>query len=112
MADDTVWCHVRVDRKLCLWLVANGRWTDLEQLIHHFRVYGTIPRTEVRDGRLYAVAEQLPGIAGAPLECLELAKSQTAFSGCIQRVTWHDDRLEVHGWAFIRGLDLASVRHS
>ena len=70
IADDTVWCHVRVDRKLRLWLVANGRWADLEQLIQHVRVYGTIPRTEVRDGRLYAVAEEWPGIcrssAGVP----------------------------------------------
>ena len=108
MADDTVWPHVRVERKLCLWLVANGRWTNLEQLIHHFWTYGPIPRTEVRDGRVYAVAEQLPGVAGVPLECLELGERQTAFSGCIQRVTWNGDRLDVHGWAFIRGLDHAT----
>ena len=36
MADDTVWPHVRVERKLRLWLVANGRWTELRTLLHHF----------------------------------------------------------------------------
>ena len=104
-----MWPHVRVDRKPRLWLVANGRWTELEQLLQHFWLYGSIPRTELRDGRLYAMAEQLPGAAGAPANCLELSENQTALSGCIERVAWHDDRLEVHGWAFIRGLDLASV---
>jgi CDP-glycerol glycerophosphotransferase len=108
MADDTAWPHVRVERKLDLWLVANGRWTDLEQLTHHFAIYGPIPRTEVRDGRVYAVAEHLPGIAGIPQEYLELGESQTAFSGCIEHVAWDGDRLEVHGWAFIRGLDLTT----
>ena len=108
LADDTVWRQVRVDRKLRLWLVANGRWTALEQLIQHVLLYGSIPRTEIRDGRLYAVAEELPGVAGAPLECLELGESQTALSGCIDHVVWHEDRLDVHGWAFIRGLDLSS----
>jgi CDP-glycerol glycerophosphotransferase (TagB/SpsB family)/glycosyltransferase involved in cell wall biosynthesis len=108
MADDTVWPHVRVERKLCLWLVASRRWTHLEQLTHHFGIYGSIPRTEVREGRVYAVAEELPHIDDAPLECRELANSQTAFSGCIERVAWDGDRLELHGWAFIRGVDLAT----
>jgi CDP-glycerol glycerophosphotransferase len=106
LADDTVWPHVRVDRKLRLWLVANGRWADLEQLVQRVQLYGSMPRTEVRDGRLYAVAEEWPGVAGAPPELLELAESQTALSGCIEHIEWHDQRLEVHGWAFIRGLDL------
>jgi CDP-glycerol glycerophosphotransferase len=108
LADDTVWPHVRVDRKLRLWLVANGRWTDLEQFIQHVTLYGSIPRTEVRDGRVYAVAAELPGAGGAPLECLELGESQTALSGCIEHVAWRDEHLEVQGWAFIRGVDLAS----
>ena len=109
LADDTVWPHVRIDRKLRLWLVANGRWTELEQLHQHVGLYGSIPETELRDGHVYAVSEKLPGAAGAPTNCLELSQSQTALSGCIERVVWHDDRLEVHGWAFIRGVDLASV---
>jgi CDP-glycerol glycerophosphotransferase len=108
-AGDSVWPHVRVDRKLRLWLVTNGRWTELEQLLQHVALYGAIPRTELRDGRLYAVADELPGAVGAPVHSLELSGSQTDLSGCIERVVWHDDRLEVHGWAFIRGLDLDSV---
>jgi CDP-glycerol glycerophosphotransferase len=108
MADDTVWPHVRLERKIGLWLAANGRWTDLELLNHHFAIYGSIPKTEVRDGRVYAAADQLPGIAGVPLEYLELAESQTVFSGCIERIAWNGDHLEVHGWAFIQGLDLTT----
>jgi CDP-glycerol glycerophosphotransferase len=108
LADDTVWPQVRVERKIGLWLIANGRWTDLELLTHHFAIYGSIPRTEVRDGRVFAAPDQLPGIAGVPPEYLELAESQTAFSGCIERIAWDGDYLEVHGWAFIRGLDLAT----
>ena len=108
LTDETVWRHVRIDRKLRLWLVANGRWTDLAHLLQHGTLYGSIPKTEVRDGRLYAVAEDLPGAIAAPAECLELSESQTALSACVERVAWHDDWLEVHGWAFIRGLDLTS----
>jgi CDP-glycerol glycerophosphotransferase len=107
MADDTVWPQVRVARKLDLWLVAQGRWTDDERLIDHFGIYGSIPRTEVREGRIYAVADELPGVAGAPLECLELGEIETALSGCVERIAWDGDRLRVWGWAFIRGLDLA-----
>jgi CDP-glycerol glycerophosphotransferase len=106
LADDTVWRHVRVDPKLRLWLAANGRWTDLEQLIEHGRLYGSMPRTELRNGRLYAAADELPGGVDAPSDCMELSDSQTALSGCIERLAWYGDRLEVHGWAFIRGLDL------
>jgi CDP-glycerol glycerophosphotransferase len=108
LADDTAWPQVRVDRKLRLWLVANRRWTDLEQLIHHVVLYGAIPPTVVQDGRAYAVAAELTGGADAPLSYLELGESQTALSGCIERVTWRDQQLQVHGWAFIRGLDLGS----
>ena len=106
LTDETAWRQVRIDRKLRLWLVATGRWTDLEHLLQHGMLYGAIPKTEVRDGRLYAVAQDLPGATAAPVECLELSDSQTALSACVERVSWHGDRLEVHGWAFIRGLDL------
>jgi CDP-Glycerol:Poly(glycerophosphate) glycerophosphotransferase/Glycosyl transferase family 2 len=108
IADDSVWPHVRVDRKLRLRLIANGRWADLEQLIQHVRLYGSMPRTIVREGHVYAVAQELPGVAEAPPACLELAESQTALSDCIEHIAWHGERLDVHGWAFIRGLDLAS----
>jgi CDP-glycerol glycerophosphotransferase len=108
LADDTVWRQVRVDRKLRLWLVANRRWTDLELLIHHVLLYGSMPRTVVHGGRVYAAAGELTNLVGAPPDAYELGESQTALSGCVQHLTWHDQRLEVHGWAFIRGLDLSS----
>jgi CDP-glycerol glycerophosphotransferase len=106
LADETMWRQIRVDRKLRLWLVANGNWTDLERLLQHVALYGSIPKTEVRDGRLYAVGDDLPGLALAPVECRELSESQTSLSACVERIAWHEDTLEVHGWAFIRGLDL------
>jgi CDP-glycerol glycerophosphotransferase len=106
MADEAAWRQVRIDRKLRLWLAANGNWTDLGQLLQHGALYGSIPRTEVRDGRLYAVATELPGAAAAPVECLELSESQSALSACVERISWNNERLDVHGWAFIRGLDL------
>ena len=108
--DETVWSQVRIDRKLRLWLVANRQWTDLEMLLQHGALYGSIPETELHDGRLYAVADGLPGAASAPLECRELSENQTALSACVERVAWHHDRLDVHGWAFVRGLDLTSER--
>ncbi len=108
LADDAAWRQVRVDRKLRLWLVANQRWTDLEQLIQQVLLYGAIPPTVVQDGRVYAVAAHISGGADPPLRYLELAESQTALSGCIEHVTWRDQQLEAHGWAFIRGLDLGS----
>ena len=90
-------------------LARRQRTLDRARATHqHVLLYGSIPETELRDGRVYAVAEELPGAAGAPSNCLELGESQTALSGCIEHVVWHDDRLEVHGWAFIRGLDLGS----
>jgi len=108
LADDAAWRQVRVDRKLRLWLVANQRWTDLEQLIHQVLLYGAIPPTVIQHGRVYAVAAHSSGAADAPVRYLELAESQTALSGCIEHVTWRDQQLEAHGWAFIRGLDLGS----
>jgi CDP-glycerol glycerophosphotransferase len=107
-ADETAWRQVRVDRKLRLWLVANRHWTDLEQLLQYGALYGSIPETEVREGRVYAVRGELPGSAAAPHECRELSESQTALSACVEHIAWDDERLEVHGWAFIRGLDLTS----
>ena len=108
LADDAAWYQVRVDRKLRLWLVANRRWTELDQLIQQVLLYGAIPPTVVQDGRVYAVAGHVSGGADAPLGYLELGESQTALSGCIEHVTWSDQQLQVHGWAFIRGLDLSS----
>ena len=107
-ADETAWRQVRIDRKLRLWLVANGNWADLGQLLQHGALYGSIPQTEIRDRRLYAVAGELPGAAAAPRECLELSESQSALSACVERIAWDNEWLEVHGWAFIRGLDLTS----
>jgi CDP-glycerol glycerophosphotransferase len=107
-ANETVWAQVRIDRKLRLWFVAHGRWTDLEQLLQHVGLYGSIPKTVARGGHVYAVPQDLPGALAAPLECLELSENQTALSACVERVAWQDDQLDVHGWAFIRGLDLGS----
>ncbi len=108
-ADSLVRPHVRVERKLRLWLAATGAWAELALLVDHVRLFGAMPRTEVRDGRIVAVADALPGIAGAPPPLLELGDQETTLTGCVERVAWQEDRLVVHGWAFVGGLDLTGA---
>ncbi|MCW2801847.1 MAG: putative glycosyltransferase/glycerophosphotransferase [Propionibacteriaceae bacterium] len=109
-AGPLVWPHVRIDRRLRVWLGAEGRWTPLEHLVEFFRLNGSIPPTRVVDGSVIAdlpiVDELVPDV---PAFCLELAESQTALSACVQRAYFASDgRLVVDGWAFIRGVDLAT----
>ena len=108
-ADSLVRPHVRVERKLRLWLAATSAWTELALLVDHVRLFGAMPRTEVRDGLIFAVADALPGIAGAPPPLLELGDQETTLTGCVERVAWQQDRLVVQGWAFVGGLDLTGA---
>ena len=105
-ADEHTWPRVRLDRKLRLWLAAEGRWAELERLAYHLQLFGPIPATTVTDGRIMALADQLPGVDGAPADCLELGERQTALTGCIERLAWQGDHLHLDGWAFIPGVNL------
>ena len=105
-ADQLAWPRVRLDRKLRLWLAAEGRWDELERLAYHLQLFGPIPATTVTDGRIMALANQLPGVDGAPADCLELGEGETALTGCLERLAWQGARLHLDGWAFIPGVDL------
>ncbi len=65
-ADDNVWPHVRIDRRLRLWYTARGEWNKLEASIEHFRLYSSLPPTEVVDGRILARLTRCPGRKGFP----------------------------------------------
>ena len=114
-AGDAVWPEVRVERKLALWLAARGAWNELELLLDHFRLFGAIPATVVRGGRIYALADRLPGLGDGrtPIEVpeayLELSHGETQLSGCVERVAWQENWLEIDGWALVPGLDLHGV---
>ena len=108
-ADDLVWPHVRVDRKLRLWYAAHGEWVKLEHSIEHFRLHSSLPPTEVVDGRILAQAGAMPGTDGLPPEPLELSIGQTALAACIERTRWDGPILAIDGWAGIGGLDLTGV---
>lgn len=111
LATPIAWEHVRVDRRLRLWLAVQGRWSVLEQCIEFFRLNGLIPSTRVSGGRITAdipFAEALGD--DTPDICFELASSQTALSACVERAFWDDSGcLVVEGWAFIRGVDLTDT---
>ena len=103
------WRHVRVDRKLRVWLAAEGRWPELEQVIEFFRLNGTIPPTRIVDGRVEAMIPLLDTWPDLPDFCRELAHSQTDLSACIAKADWQHSELVLEGWAFIRGVDLTGL---
>ena len=103
------WQHVRVDRKLRVWLAAEGRWPELEQVIEFFRLNGTIPPTRIVDDRVEARIPLLDAWPDLPDFCRELARSQTNVSACVAKAEWQHKELVLEGWAFIRGVDLTGV---
>lgn len=103
-ADAATWRHVRVDRSLRLALAAAGAWVHVDRTIEYFRLNGAIPATRVQNGRILA---DLPFELPVAPERLELSESQASLASCLRKVSWRPDgRLQVDGWAFIRGLDL------
>ncbi|MBA3528323.1 MAG: glycosyltransferase family 2 protein, partial [Propionibacteriaceae bacterium] len=111
LATPMAWEHVRVDRRLRVWLAVQGRWSVLEQCMEFFRLNGVIPTTRVSGGRVTADIPFSEALGDdTPDICLELASSQTALSACIERAFWDKSGcLVVEGWAFIRGVDLTET---
>ncbi len=110
LATPAAWEHVRVDRRLRVWLAVQGRWAALETCIEYFRLSGVVPPTRVVDGRVLADVPFRDVLGDVPTVCLELAASQTSLTACIEKCFWEPDgRLRVEGWAFIRGIDLRST---
>ena len=101
--------QVRVDRKLRLWLVANGRWTELDQLIQQVLLYGAIPMTVVQRRPAVRGRRALPGgRRRAPASTWNWGRARLRFRDASNMSLGMINQLEVHGWAFIRGLDLSS----
>ena len=102
------WVSVPLDRRLRVELAAEGRWTEVQELLEYFRLNGAIPPTRVVDGRVYG---ELSFLDPQPrLPDLELAPVQTPLTGCVLRSTWQPDgALLVEGWAYVRGVDLSDA---
>jgi CDP-glycerol glycerophosphotransferase len=109
-ATPEVLAEVRYYQKLRAWLVAQERWSDLEAAEAYFRDVGNLPPTEVVDGQV--LAEERDFLEGASAEIRELSELETRFDGAMERVRWVDGRLELTGWALIRGLDTARPPHT
>ena len=105
------WQHVRVDRKLRVWLAVQGRWSVLEQCVEYFRLNGSVPPTRLLDGRVLAdlpfrdaLGDEMPQV------CLELSANQTSLASCIQKAFWNaEGQLVLQGWSYIRGVDLSTT---
>ena len=102
--------EVRYAQKCRAWLVAHERWDDVESAEAYFREVGVLPPTEVVDGEV--LAEPRPFIEGAPEDIRRLSPLETRFDGAMERAEWRDGRLELTGWALIRGLDMSEPTHT
>lgn len=97
--------EVGVAQKTRAWLAAEERWDDLAQAQEHFTLMRKLPATRVEAGRI--VAEPQDFLREVPESIRELNAVETRFDGAVERtVPQSDGRLEVAGWAFIRGLDM------
>lgn len=107
IADPEALSHVRLQQKIRGYLAAEGRWDQMEPVQKFFREGGALPRTVVRNGRIYA-ADALRDTLGLDLpdDVLELSAQETALRACLRQAEWvGPGLLRLTGWSFIRGLD-------
>ncbi|MGN6128763.1 MAG: bifunctional glycosyltransferase/CDP-glycerol:glycerophosphate glycerophosphotransferase, partial [Nocardioidaceae bacterium] len=104
--------EVRVYQKIRASLIAAGRWDDLDEAEDYFRTVSQLPPTRVEDGKVVAsITEESAFFTGLSTEVRELSPLETHFEGVVDHVRWlGSDRLQVTGWALIRGL-AAPDRH-
>ena len=104
--DGAAWAHVRVHRRVQLWLAEQGRWPEVDELVEWVRLFGAVPPTHLNGNRVvgdFPIAEhwQLPD------DLRELAAIETHFDGALQHVHWTEDGLLlIRGWALIRGVGM------
>jgi CDP-glycerol glycerophosphotransferase (TagB/SpsB family)/glycosyltransferase involved in cell wall biosynthesis len=107
-ATERVWDLVRVLPKVRAYLVAAGRWTDVDESNQWFLSVHQVPPTAVIDGVLTAVLPS--GVAWAvdlPAYLLRMASLESHFEGVVQQITWtNDGHAELTGWMRHRGLDI------
>ena len=88
-------------------LVAAGRWDEVDELSEHVRLNGIVARDggARRPGDRRAALRTGPG---SPDGLYELSNHQSDLTAAVTRVAWRADQtLDIEGWAFIRGVDLA-----
>ena len=103
--------EVRYIQKTRAWLAAQERWDDLERAEDYFREFRMLPPTVVEDGHL--LAEPVDFLEGAPAEIREMSPLETRFDAAVFRSVWSPDgRLDITGWALIRGLDMHEPGHT
>lgn len=100
------WSHVRMHRRVQLWLAARGRWPEVEELVEWVRLFGPVPPTHLSGGRILG---DLPIAANwnLPDDLRQLAVIETHFDGALHQIHWTEDGLLlVRGWVLIRGIGL------
>ena len=98
---------VTVRQKIRAELVAQGRWDEMAAADAYFEDIGYTPKAEVRDGRVVAVVPDDPEFSflrGHDERALRLSPLESHFEGVIQHIAWAPGRVEITGWAVLRGL--------
>jgi CDP-glycerol glycerophosphotransferase (TagB/SpsB family)/glycosyltransferase involved in cell wall biosynthesis len=109
-ATERAWDLVRVYPKVRGYLVAEGRWADVEAATNYFLSVLEVPPTRVVDGRLVAsLPDDVTFADGLPAHLLRMAPLEAHFEGVVQKVGWHDDRVTITGWMRHRSLDIADA---
>ncbi|QTX05278.1 bifunctional glycosyltransferase/CDP-glycerol:glycerophosphate glycerophosphotransferase [Agromyces archimandritae] len=106
-ADDDAWDQVSAYQKVIVTLLAEARWDELPEVMRYFVDAGWSPRARAEDGFVVLDRDRLPApLDRFPSERLRMSRFETELNAAVERVVWAGDRLKVHGWAFIPGLDL------
>jgi glycosyltransferase involved in cell wall biosynthesis/CDP-glycerol glycerophosphotransferase (TagB/SpsB family) len=107
-ATERAWDLVRVFPKVRAHLVAEGRWEDLDDATDYFLSVHQVPPTRVVDGVLVAeLPEDRAFARGLSAHLRRMSPLEAHFEGVVQKLSWHDDRVTLSGWARHRALDLA-----
>jgi len=98
--------QVRFFQKLRGWLVAEGRWADLEEASEYFRRFGNLPPTRVEDGKMFAATDDdAHFLNGVPTHISEMSVHETGLMAALETVRWDGPVLVASGFAMIAGLD-------
>ncbi|WP_169799284.1 glycosyltransferase family 2 protein [Nocardioides jensenii] len=89
----------RLRARLC----ADGRWDELATIGERLETQGRLPRTQARDGEVYAVRDALG--ADLPDALWRMADSESGVIAGVRSVSAAEGRLRISGFAAIRTLD-------
>ncbi len=106
--------YVRVQQKVRSFLAGRGDWAAIEEAEQFFRDFGSVPPTEVQDGRV-VIGPELPSSVSRhlPAELLELSRGETRLRACASDARWlSGTTLRLTGWAYIANIDLEFSDHT